>query len=69
MPPHAYQTHVRVRRARSLLRDGLPIGAVAARVGFYDQAQLTRHFKRIVCLTPGRYLLTWGQDVRPKVIR
>jgi AraC-like DNA-binding protein len=59
MPPHAYQTHVRVRRARSLLRDGLPIGAVAARVGFYDQAQLTRHFKRIVGLTPGRYLLTW----------
>jgi AraC-like DNA-binding protein len=55
MPPHAYQTQVRVRRAQSLLRSGRPIGEVAAAAGFYDQAHLTRHFKRIVGLTPGRY--------------
>jgi AraC-like DNA-binding protein len=56
MTPHAYQTQVRVRRAKSLLRAGLPITLVAAEAGFYDQAHLTRHFKRIVGLTPGRYL-------------
>lgn len=56
MTPHAYQTQVRVRRAKSLLRAGLPIALVAAEAGFYDQAHLTRHFKGIVGLTPGRYL-------------
>jgi AraC-like DNA-binding protein len=40
----------------SLLRAGLPITMVAAQAGFYDQAHLTQHFKRIVGLTPGRYL-------------
>lgn len=56
MPPHSYQTQVRVRRAKSLLRAGQPITLVAAEAGFYDQAHLTRHFKRIVGLTPGRYV-------------
>jgi AraC-like DNA-binding protein len=55
MPPHAYQTHLRIRRARALLRSGLPGTQVAAAAGFYDQAHLTRHFKRIVGVTPGRY--------------
>ena len=55
MTPHAYQTQVRVRRAKSLLRAGQPITLAAAEAGFYDQAHLTRHFKRIVGLTPGRY--------------
>jgi AraC-like DNA-binding protein len=58
MTPHAYLTQVRVRRAKSLLRAGLPITVVADRAGFYDQAHLTRHFKRIVGLTPGRYART-----------
>jgi AraC-like DNA-binding protein len=56
MAPHAYQTQVRVRRAKSLLRAGLPITMAAAEAGFYDQAHLTRHFKLIVGLTPGRYV-------------
>jgi AraC-like DNA-binding protein len=56
MTPHAYQTQVRVRHAKSLLGAGLPITMVAAQAGFYDQAHLTRHFKRIIGLTPGRYL-------------
>jgi AraC-like DNA-binding protein len=56
MTPHAYQTQARVRRAKSLLRAGLPITQAAAEAGFYDQAHLTRHFKRIVGLTPGRYV-------------
>jgi AraC-like DNA-binding protein len=56
MTPHAYQTQVRVRRAKSLLQAGLPITLAAAEAGFYDQAHLNRHFKRIVGLTPGRYI-------------
>jgi len=56
MTPHAYQTHIRVRHAKSLLQAGLPINEVATEVGFYDQAHLTRHFKHIVGLTPGWYI-------------
>jgi AraC-like DNA-binding protein len=56
MTAHDYQTQVRVRRARSLLRAGLPITVVAAEAGFYDQAHLNRHFKRVVGVTPGRYV-------------
>jgi AraC-like DNA-binding protein len=72
MTPHAYQTQVRVRRAKSLLRAGLPITLAAAEAGFCDQAHLTRHFKRIVGLTPGRYVkdghprtAALGGDPRP----
>jgi AraC-like DNA-binding protein len=57
MPPHAYQTQIRVRRAKSLLAAGVPIARAAAEAGFYDQSHLTRHFKRIVGLTPGRYVV------------
>jgi transcriptional regulator GlxA family with amidase domain len=31
------------------------IAKVAARCGFYDQAQLTRHFGRFIGLTPAQY--------------
>lgn len=55
MPPHAFQTQVRVARARTLLLEGWSISEVAARTGFADQSHLTRHFKRLVGTTPGRY--------------
>ncbi|HLJ60134.1 MAG TPA: AraC family transcriptional regulator [bacterium] len=56
LPPHAYQTQVRVQRARSLLRQGVPIADAATAAGFYDQAHLTRRFKRAVGVTPGQYV-------------
>jgi AraC-like DNA-binding protein len=56
MTPHVYQTQVRVRRAKELLREEMPVALAAAEVGFYDQAHLTRHFKRIVGVTPGEYV-------------
>ncbi|HET8630854.1 MAG TPA: AraC family transcriptional regulator [Thermomicrobiales bacterium] len=56
LPPHAYQLLVRVRHAKALLGRGVPIAQVAADTGFADQAHLTRHFKRIFGVTPGRYL-------------
>jgi len=55
LPPHAYLVQVRVSRARTLLKQGQPVCEVAARSGFADQAHLTRHFKRLVGVTPGRY--------------
>lgn len=57
MPPHAYLTHLRVARAKQLLKSGIRASEVAPHVGLYDQAQLTRHFRRIVGTTPARYQL------------
>jgi AraC-like DNA-binding protein len=55
LPPHAYLTQVRVRHARRLLAQGHPIVSVANATGFADQSHLTRHFKRILGVTPGQY--------------
>jgi len=55
LPPHAYVTHRRVALAQRLLSRGIPQAEVAARVGFYDQSLLHRHFKRILRLTPGAF--------------
>ncbi|MGW0779001.1 helix-turn-helix domain-containing protein [Streptomyces sp. NPDC002835] len=53
--PHQYVTSRRVDLARRLLLDGQPPSEVATAAGFYDQSHLTRHFKRFVGITPGRY--------------
>ena len=55
MPPHAYLTHLRIARAKELLQRGVRASDVAPQVGFSDQAQLTRHFRRLVGTTPARY--------------
>lgn len=56
VPPHTYQTNVRVNRARTLLASGVRISEVAYRTGFYDQSHLNRCFKRTLGVTPGRYV-------------
>lgn len=53
--PHQYLIQVRVNMARSLLSAGAGSGSladIAAAVGFVDQSHLTRHFKRVLGLTP-----------------
>lgn len=55
MPPHAYQMQLRVRAARRLLAAGVPAASVAVQAGFYDQAHLTRAFKRYTAVTPHQY--------------
>ena len=55
LSPHAFQVHVRVERARMLLRRGFSGVEVAMLVGFADQSHLTRHFKRVWGITPGAY--------------
>ena len=56
MPPHAFQTQVRVAQAKKLIRSGLPLSDVAALTGFADQSHFIRHFKRLMKITPGEYL-------------
>ncbi|MFH9572089.1 AraC family transcriptional regulator [Streptomyces sp. NPDC017454] len=58
--PHQYLMSRRVDRARRLLLAGRAPADVAAATGFYDQAHLTRHFKRLVGVTPGRYRTSGG---------
>lgn len=53
MSPHAFQTTVRIARAKLLLYQGRPLRLVAAETGFADQSHFTREFKRFVGLTPG----------------
>ncbi|RII15839.1 Bifunctional transcriptional activator/DNA repair enzyme AdaA [Streptomyces sp. YIM 130001] len=55
--PHQYLMSRRVDRARRLLLDGMPSGRAAVAAGFFDQAHFTRHFKRTVGVTPGRFVL------------
>ena len=53
--PYEYLTHLRVSRVRELLRRGAAVTQAAHAVGFYDQSQLHRHFRRIVGVAPGTY--------------
>ncbi|WP_271633312.1 helix-turn-helix transcriptional regulator [Solicola gregarius] len=55
LPPHRYLTGRRIDRARRLLLAGQPAAEVATAVGFHDQPHLTRHFKRVLGVTPGAY--------------
>lgn len=56
LPPHRYLVGRRVDLARRLLLAGVPVARVAAEAGFHDQAHLTRHFRRLLGVTPGRYV-------------
>jgi AraC-like DNA-binding protein len=55
MPAHRFQTMMRLDHARRLLASGLPLVDVATACGMSDQSHLTRHFKRYLGMTPGRY--------------
>ena len=50
--PHAFQTDLRIRHARHLLRCGATPSDTAQACGFADQAHLTRQFKARTGLTP-----------------
>ncbi|TCO43840.1 AraC-like DNA-binding protein [Kribbella antiqua] len=56
MPPHRYLTGRRVDLARRYLLDGHPPAEVATLAGFYDQSHLNRHFRRMLGVTPARFL-------------
>jgi AraC-like DNA-binding protein len=53
--PHAWIIGQRVERAKVYLAAGLTPADVAVACGFYDQAHLTRQFKGVLGVTPGKY--------------
>lgn len=53
--PHRYLTGRRLDVARRLLLSGVAPGEVAGLAGFYDQAHLTRHFRRFLRTTPAAF--------------
>ncbi len=53
--PHAFQIRLRIREAERLLGKESSLERVAHAVGFADLSHLTRHFRRIVGVTPGAY--------------
>jgi AraC family transcriptional regulator len=57
LPPHQYVILRRVERAKHLLQAGtdLSLAQIAAHAGYLDQSQFSRHFKRLVGVTPGQF--------------
>jgi len=55
IPPHEYLTGRRIARTKQLLDVGMNLAVVALEVGFADQSHLTRRFKELVGISPGRY--------------
>jgi AraC family transcriptional regulator len=57
LPPHEYVIARRVERARQFLEAGdeRSLAEIAAQAGFSDQSQLSRHFKRLIGVTPGHF--------------
>jgi AraC family transcriptional regulator len=60
LPPHQYVIARRVELAQQLLRQdgGASLADVATRVGFSDQSQFSRHFKRLLGVTPRRFRMS-----------
>lgn len=54
----AYQTQVKIDRAKKLLSQGMSISTTATATGFYDQSHFGHHFKRLVGTTPGNYRIS-----------
>jgi AraC-like DNA-binding protein len=65
MPPYEYLTHLRVARAAELLSAGKTGAEAAHAVGFYDESQLHRHFRRILGTTPGKFARAMRRQDRP----
>ena len=57
LPPHQHVIMRRVERAKGFLQGGgdLSLAEVALDSGFSDQSQFSRHFKRLVGVTPGQF--------------
>lgn len=54
LPPHRYQTVLRLTRVKSMLTEGASISDAAVLAGFADQSHLGRQFKACYGSTPGQ---------------
>jgi len=58
--PHDYLTRKRVDRTREMLaRTDWSLSEIAFAAGFSDQSHMTRHFRRLLGMTPGQF--RWSQ--------
>lgn len=64
LPPHAYQTQLRVEAAKGLLAAGHSISHVAAETGFSDQSHFSRVFRDLTGATPRQYQQGGGDAQR-----
>ncbi len=55
LPPHAYQTQLRIERAGRLIAQKKSFSEVAIETGFSDQSHFNRFFKRYTGVTPSRF--------------
>lgn len=54
--PYQYLIKCRIERAKVLLRQGkLSVADIALEVGFSNQSHFTKHFKRLVSVTPKKF--------------
>jgi AraC-like DNA-binding protein len=56
--PYRYLVMRRLDRVRSLIRHGTPLVDAAAACGFADQSHMSRHFKKVYGMSPGRWAST-----------
>jgi AraC-like DNA-binding protein len=56
LPPHAYQTRLRLSHAKALLAQAATIGEAALSAGFCDQSHFANHFRKVFGYAPGVHL-------------
>ena len=56
LPPHEFQTQLRIEQAANLIRQKTPFAEIAAALGFADQSHFNRFFKRYTGVTPRRFI-------------
>jgi AraC-like DNA-binding protein len=55
IPPHTYQTLLRINYAKKELKKSRPVADIAQEAGFYDQSHFIKVFKGHTGVTPDRY--------------
>jgi len=60
LPPHTYHLCVRIAESQRLLAGGQSPAQVAIATGFVDQSHFSKHFKRLVGVTPAQYARSPG---------
>ena len=56
LPPHQYLLNLRIEKAKNLLADKIPVMDVAFQTGFFDQSHFIRNFKKIMGVTPKKFV-------------
>lgn len=55
LSPMQYVRALRIEYAKSLLREGSNVAAIAAELGYFDQSHFSRAFRKVTGTTPGMY--------------